>query len=507
MRFFSIIFFALIFSTCQNTDSKPKENEPVTPPNILFIIADDWSYPHASILGDKVVQTPTFDRLAKEGAIFQHAYCASPSCAPSRAAILTSRYPHQLGSAGNLWSVLPNKYTNWMDVLEGSNYFTGHERKGWAPGDYEKGGYEANPAGKQFDDFSTFMKAKPEDKPFAYWFGSQDPHRPYTANTGLKSGKKLGDVIVPAFLPDVECVRNDLLDYYYEIERFDTECGQLIQQLEKTGTLENTLVIMTSDNGMPFPRAKANLYDYGTRMPLAVYWKGKIRAGLNISDFVNFVDFGPTILEAAGVTIPKSFHGQSLMPLLKEEGLLQNRNQVYLERERHANVRKGNLSYPSRAIRTEEYLYIQNYEPTRWPAGDPTVHQSVGQYGDVDNSISKFMVLNSKGQTTPVDYFKLSFDKRLAEELYDVLADPFQLNNLADQAEYFQTLTNLKGNLHSWMITEGDRRARAPQTIYWDTVLYTPDYQFENFDLTQEIAKYKIVQPTGDGQVEELPCL
>lgn len=508
MRTFIFLLLIVIFSNCNQSANKYKNEAPKVPkqPNILFLIADDWSYPHAGIYGDKIIETPTFDRLAKEGAVFHNAYCAAPSCAPSRASILTSRYPHQLGSAGNLWSIIPAKYSNWMELLDGAAYYTGHERKGWGPGDYERGGYAQNPAGPKFENFTTFLASKPDKKPFAYWFGSQDPHRPYKANAGIRSGKALSEVVVPDFLPDLECIRNDLLDYYFEIERFDEECGALINQLEKSGELDNTLILMTSDNGMPFPRAKANLYDFGTRMPLVVYWKGQIKSGLTINDFINFVDFGPTILEAAGLAIPGSFHGTSFLSLLKGTGPLTPKNQVFLERERHANVRKGDLSYPSRAVRNEEFLYIQNFEPTRWPAGDPTVHQSVGQFGDVDNSISKFIIMNSKGKKEPLDYFNLTFAKRPAEELYDVRNDPYQLKNLATDPAYNMIRTNLMGNLYSWMISKGDRRARQPNTIYWDTVEYTPDYQFTNFDLDQELKKYQLSKPKGLNEFEEVPC-
>ena len=501
MKYLLFSFTLLLFISCQNTDNSRKK-VPTTEsprPNILFLLADDWSYPHASIYGANGINTPVFDRLATEGALFHHAYCAAPSCSPSRASILTSRYPHQLGSAGNLWSVIPDKYPNWMGTLERAQYFTGHTRKGWGPGDFRAGGYTENPAGRNFENFREFMSEKPKDQPFAFWFGSHDPHRDYETNSGQRNGGNLAEVTVPGFLPDVSCVRNDLLDYYFEVERFDRECGLILDCLDSLGLLDNTMVIMTSDNGMPFPRAKANLYDYGTRMPLAVYWKRRIESGTVINDFTNFVDFGPTILSATGAKIPKAFHGKSLLPLLtgQSSGVV-DRQQVFLERERHANVRKGNLSYPSRAIRTHEYLYIRNYESDRWPAGDPEVHQSVGQFGDVDNSISKFLILANEGETTPIDYFKLAFGKRPNEELYDVQKDPYQLNNLAEIPEYFPTKTRLNGALRSWMNHTGDRRAFEPNTVFWDTVRYTPDYQHESFNLEKKLAEYRMLSTAGE---------
>ena len=305
---------------------------------------------------------------------------------------------------------------------------------------------------------------------------------------------------VPGFLPDTPCVRNDIMDYYFEVERFDRESGNIIDVLEQNGLLDNTLIVMTSDNGMPFPRAKANLYDYGTRMPLAIYWKNHIEGGIRISDFMNFIDFGPTFLEAAKIKIPEEFSGHSLLELFGDKKLTNTyRSKVFLERERHANVRKGDLSYPARAVRTKDFLYIKNFEPDRWPAGDPEVHISVGQYGDVDNSISKFTIMMMEGKPSDKDYYALAFSKRPAEELYVLANDPYNLKNVADSPKYKDVLTTLQNELQNWMARTGDLRAMQPKTDYWDKVLYTPDYQFQNYDLQKEFNDYKMLMREGGG--------
>ncbi len=482
---------------------KPVEHKP---PNILFLIADDWSFPHAGVYGDKVVRTPTFDRLAAEGALFNNAYTASPSCSPSRASILLGRYPHQNGDGGNLWSEFPNANPTYVQILESNGYFAGSTRKGWGPGEHKVTGFVNNPAGKSFEDFSAFMKEKPKDQPFTFWFGSSDPHREYVANTGIQSGMKLQDVIVPGFFPDNDCVRNDILDYYFEIERFDRESGQLIDLLKEMGELDNTIIVMTSDNGMPFPRAKANLYDYGTRMPLAIRWPEKIKPGTVVDEFVNFVDFAPSFVEAAGLT-QNSMSGQSLWGLLSGEK--QARAQVYLERERHANVRKGDLSYPMRGIRDQNYLYIWNSMPERNPAGDPTVHQSVGQYGDVDHSITKFLIMEMKGkaQAGKPDYFQLAFGSRPEEELYDVKNDPYQLNNLASDPRLSSIKAKMKTDLLQWMTETGDLRADDPRSTFWDEVRYTPTYLMKDADVSQRISEYQIMPPFGQASQKGTPCL
>ncbi|REG85436.1 sulfatase family protein [Algoriphagus antarcticus] len=475
-------------------------------PNILFLIADDWSYPHAGVYGDPVVRTPTFDRLAAEGALFTNAYTASPSCSPSRAAILLGRYPHQNEDGGNLWSEFPAQYPSYVSILEKAGYFNGSTRKGWGPGDFQVSGLDHNPAGQPYEDFKSFLTERSNDQPFTFWFGSTDPHREYATNSGIQTGMALDEVQVPGFFPDVDCVRNDILDYYFEVERFDRECGQLIKMLEELGELDNTIIVMTSDNGMPFPRSKANLYDYGTRMPLVIRWPEKVNPGTVIDDFVNFVDFAPSFVEAAGLSAP-TMSGQSLWPLLAGEK--QDREQVYLERERHANVRKGDLSYPMRAVRDHEYLYIWNPMPERNPAGDPSVHQSVGQYGDVDNSITKYLIMSMEGKPNAgsPDFFKLAFDKRPEVELYDVISDPYQLNNLAEDKAFATVKTRMREKLQSWMKETGDLRASEPRSLYWDEVRYTPDYQFKDYDFKQRIEEYRIKPPFGKYAKEGIPCL
>lgn len=200
------LIFSLFYSLLISAFAQSKQ------PNILFLIADDWSFPHAGVYDDKVVRTPTFDRLATEGALFTNAYTTSPSCSPSRASILTGRYPHQNGAGGNLWSEFPNANPTYVQILEANGYFAGSTRKGWGPGEYQVTGFEHNPAGKIYKNFEAFLEEKPEGKPFTFWFGSTDPHREYVANTGIQSGMKLKNVIVPGFFPNNDCVRNDILD-------------------------------------------------------------------------------------------------------------------------------------------------------------------------------------------------------------------------------------------------------------------------------------------------------
>jgi arylsulfatase A-like enzyme len=432
-----------------------EQGKPDPRPNIVFCIADDWGFPHAGAYGDKVVKTPNFDKLAADGMLFHRAYCVSPSCTPSRGAILTGQWIHRLEEGGNLWSTLPKKYLTYPDLLEAAGYVVGLTGKGWGPGNFKEAGRTRNPAGPNFKTFGEFLKTVPADKPFCYWYGSTDPHRPYTPGSGAKSGMKVEDVKVPPIWPDTPEVRNDILDYYLEVQRFDQQLGDILKTLADSGRAQNTLVIVTSDNGMPFPRCKANLYDSGTHMPLAVRWPGKVKPGRTSDAFVSLSDVAPTVLEAAGIKPPAETTARSLVPLLTTDEKPAGRDMVFVERERHANVRKGDLSYPARAVRTEHYLYIRNLRPDRWPAGDPETYHSVGPFGDIDGGPTKEVVLKMRDSK----FFQAACAKRPAEELYDLQTDRWEMTNVADKAEFADTKAKLRAVLDKWMADTGDPRA------------------------------------------------
>jgi N-sulfoglucosamine sulfohydrolase len=440
-------------------------------PNILFCLADDWGYPHAGAYGDPVVRTPVFDGIAHEGVLFMNAFSAAPSCTPSRGAILTGQAPHRLAEGGNLHSFLPARYRVYPDLLEASGYSVGFTRKGWGPGKYQEGGRSRNPAGPQVREFREFLRRVPEGRPFCFWFGSNDPHRPYEKGSGLKAGLSIEKVRVPPYLPDTPEVCSDILDYYAEVERFDSEVGELLWLLDHSGRLENTLVVVTGDNGWPFPRSKANLYDAGTRQPFAVRWPAAVRGGRTLNDFVNLTDLAPTFLEAAGLKPPADMTGRSIVGLLKGTEKPGKRTDVFLERERHANVRRGDLGYPARAIRTHDFLYIRNFRPERWPAGDPEFYFSVGPFGDCDGSPTKDWILSHRSDPGLERFFTLSFDRRPAEELYDLERDPYQLTNVAGEPGYAEPRRRMGEELDRWMMETADPRATADDDR-WDRYPY-----------------------------------
>lgn len=432
-------------------------------PNILFILADDMSYPYSSVYGDPVVKTPNLERLAQHGVTFTNAFSANPSCTPSRAGILTGRYPHKLGEAVNLVGRLDASIPTYVQSLRKEGYEVAYDRKGWAPGDFTKMGYKENPAGKQVE-FQKMLSLLPKEKPFFFWFGTNDPHRTFPFGKGRASAIDLSKIKVPAFLPDVPEVRGDLADYFYLIKRLDDEVGELLKALEQTGRLENTIIVMTSDNGMPFPHAKANLYDYGTRVPLIISsFSNKVIQSKRNDSFVNLIDLTPTFLELANARNKPDMDGKSLVPVLTGQTTL-HRNEVFLERERHCMARSEmdrGAGYPMRAIRTSNFLYIVNLRYYRMPGGDESMPGTTSEFGDVDGAPTKAFVLDNRNDPKVKPFFDLGFAKRPAEELYDLEKDPFNVNNVAELAEYASVKKDLSNKLLQWMQDENDPRVNG----------------------------------------------
>ena len=431
-------------------------------PNIVLLLADNWAWPHASYYGDPVVKTPVFDRLAKEGTVFTHSFAPNPSCSPSRSLLLTGQMTHRLGEAASLYGNLSPQVPAYTQLLEKSGYLVGFSGKGWGPGSPEKAGWKHNQAGVSYADFSSFLKARGQGQPFCFWLGSHDPHVPWNRGRERKATMNPAQVKVPAHLPDTAVVRDDILNYYCEVQQFDFECGEILAALAAAGELDNTIVVMTSDNGWQVPRGLGNCYDLGVRTPLAIRYPRRFKAGEVREDFVSIGDLAPTFLELTGLAIPSAATEKSLLSK-------QRRSEMFLERERHANVRKGDLSYPVRGVRTAEYLYLRNFEPERWPAGDPEFYWAVGPYGDVDDSPVKQLLLRDK----PQPYFDLTLGKRPAEELYVLKSDPGQVRNVATDPKLAKVKSELAAKVQAWMVATKDPRATAPHTDFWDRAPYS----------------------------------
>lgn len=432
-------------------------------PNILFAIADDWGWPHAGVYGDPVVKTPTFDRVAKEGLLFKHAFISSPSCTPSRNAILTGQQFFRLGGGANLWSVLDTKHQSFVHLLGDAGYETGHMRKMWGPGNVSN--WELNPAGRKFKNFQAFLDRRDASKPFCFCFGAFDPHRGYKEGSGKDSGMDLDKIKLFGCFPDSETIRSDVADYYFEVQRFDREVGAALKKLEELGELDNTVVVVTGDHGMPFPRCKSNLYDSGARVPMAVRWPRRIKAGRVCEEFVSTTDLAPTFLEAAGVEVPAAMTGKGWAPIFDDAESTDDRSFVIFGKERHVPAQEAPDygGYPMRAIRTADFLLIENFRADRWPNGTPNYKKATIPYawlGDTDNGPTKTYIVDHRDKDEAHRRsWELCFGKRPRLELYDVANDPEQLVNLAGDAQYKRKVFELSLKLHQELVALEDPRA------------------------------------------------
>ena len=475
-------------------------------PNILIAIADDQSYLHASAYEAAAIKTPAFDRVAKSGVLFRNAFTPAPGCSPMRAAFLTGREIWQIREAGTHASFFPTDLPVFTRQLEKAGYHVGMTGKGWGPGRAE--GWPHNPAGKSYGartmdapkgikrndyaaNFSDFLKVRQSDQPFCFWFGCSEPHRTYEKGIGAKNGIDPSKIDLPAFLPDSETVRSDVADYLYEIQWFDSHLRRMLDELETAGELDNTLVIVTSDNGMPFPRAKANLYEYGIHMPLAISWPAKIPAGQDTDDLVSLIDVTRTIFDAAEVTPQQAdkLGGRSLLSRYEADAdkTAPQRDAVYSGRERHSSSRYRSLGYPCRCIRTKTHLYIRNFAPERWPAGAPNKYAKAkfdhhgalvsgqlgpdhGGYHDIDDGPTLQWMIANRDKSPVADLLAAAVDLRPGEELYDITVDPDCLTNLANDPAAKAVKDDLAARLTEYLTRSGDLRQTDPEAAHiWET--------------------------------------
>lgn len=475
-----LVLTLLFASSCAIPGEKSADAPPR--PNILFAIADDASFPHMSAYGCSWINTPGFDRVAKEGILFLRAYTPNAKCSPSRACILTGRNSWQLEEAGNHSPHFPAKFVTYAEALKAHGYFTGYTAKGWGPGDpgivnkkkreltgraYSQ--LKATPPTKGMNkidyaaNFEDFLNKKPDDQPFCFWYGSTEPHRSYEFGSGIaKGGKKLSDIDkVPSFFPDNDTIRTDLLDYAFEIEHFDQHLQRMLALLEDRGELDNTIVVVTADNGMPFPRIKGQAYEYSNHLPLAIMWKAAIKnPGRKVKDFVSFIDFAPTFLEVAGIdqdsTSMQPITGQSLTDIFysPDSGQVNpHRDHVLIGKERHDVGRPHDQGYPIRGIVTDAYTYLHNFEIDRWPAGNPETG-----YLNTDGSPTKTLILEGRKHAQTRHFWTASFGKRPEEELYQPGKDPDCLDNLALHPEFQGIKDALEEQLFDQLRKENDPR-------------------------------------------------
>ena len=490
--------------------------------NILFVLADDWGRYAGCYRGldgrptlTDVVRTPAIDRLAREGALFRNAFVNSPSCTPCRSGLFSGRHFFNCGRGAILeGAVWDETIPSFPLELERAGYRIGKTFKIWSPGTptdapfdgqrhaFEKAGWKPNqfsaaatklvaagstPAAARAAilaqvraNFDAFLAAGPTAGPWLYCFGPGTTHRAWVKGSGRALWGIDPDALrgrLPKFLPDVPVVREDVADYLGEVQAVDASIGMLVERLEETGQLERTLIVVTGDHGMPgVPAGKCELHDHGIAVALVARVPGGT-PGRIIDDFVMLPDLAPTFLAVGGVPPPEGIAGGSLLPILQSAASGQiepGRTSVITGRERHvAAAREGNLPYPTRGLRTRDFLYIRNFAPERWPMGSPTGPAAAGgnetdphavetdtfvAYADMDASPTKAWLVGHRDDPEWRWLHDFAFGRRPAEELYDLRTDPDQVNNVAEDPAYADVKASLAARLRESLVQAGDPR-------------------------------------------------
>jgi len=481
-------------------------------PNIVVLFADDLGR-YASAYADPgkpspndLIRTPVFDRIAAEGARFDHAFVSVPSCTPSRGALYTGRHFFRNGSFSQLHSRWVKGMPDPSDAIVGMpvalqrvGYHIGWSHKSHIP-ERLLGGKQRHyaPAGGRINNFSelvtknpkvrdpifgevrknfqAFLADRKEGQPFFYSFNPTNTHRSWVRG----SGKALWGLDpeglkgkLPPFLPDNELVREDIADYLGEAMAFDAACGVIVDELAAMGELDNTIVVISGDHGAPgFPRGKCNVHDFGSGVLLSIRWPKSIEAGRVVKAPVSLIDLAPTFLAAAGTTSVDDPDGQNLLPALGPEGDDGKlRGHALIGREVHVGgAREGFMPYPVRALRTADFLYVRNFKPDRWPMGDPksaageavpsdkVLEDTRAAFADIDASPTKTWLIQNRFNDGLESILREAWEKRPEEELYILKDDPHQVRNVSGDPAHAATLEKLRGQLMAEMEAKKDPR-------------------------------------------------
>ena len=446
MTFLRNFIIFITFSTLLSADDRP---------NIILIISDDIAWNDIGPEGNRKIQAPNIDRMAREGMWNDQAFLTIASCSPSRSSIISGRYPHNTDAEQLHWP-MPGSHMTFVKALKESGYWTGAAGKwhlgqevkahfdevreadisGYKIPSGAKGGYRKGMKGEEASGSTGWiplLKSRPKDKPFFLWLASLDAHRPYDEGI-IPKPHKLEDVKLPPYLVDIPEIRKDFALYYDEITRFDKYLGMVLDELENQKVAENTLVLFITDNGRPFPRAKTTMYDSGIKTPFYLRWPKVVKSGIKSSSLISSVDIAPTFLEMAGVKIPEEFEGTSFLPILKDPKAVTRK---YAFAEKHWHDYEDQV----RAVTTGRFKYIKNYYPDL-----PNTPSADG----VRSPVFKKMFELKKAGKLPEHQMGFFRVPRPVEELYDCKNDPYELNNLAKLPEYSAILKELREKLVTW---------------------------------------------------------
>jgi len=440
---------AFAVSGCTVTRRPSISEESERPPNILWITCEDVS-PRLGCYGDELAITPNLDKLAGEGERYTKAFAIAPVCAPSRSCLVTGVYATSLGTQHLRSEVkLPEKIKCFPEYLRAAGYYCSNNYKKdynfidvnvWDESSHEAHWRKRKPGQPFFSVFNFVSTHQGQingsDEQFETKYGSklepEERHDP-------------AKITLPPYYPDTPFVRKIWARYYDLITFMDGQVGELLDQLEADGLAENTIVFFFADHGLGIPRFKRTLYDSGIHVPLIVRFGERYRhlapgePGRTIDGLASFIDFAPTVLSLAGLPIPRYMQGRALLGGQARP----SRKYVF-----GASSRVDEAYECSRCVRDERYKYIRNYLPHL-----PYIQPS--EYPDRAEIMQELRRAVAEEELTPAQKLLWAPTKPV-EELYDTLADPHEMINLANWSEYRRILQRLRSVLHTWMLQTRD---------------------------------------------------
>ena len=472
--FFTYFSFLLLPFLFYSQEGKTA-SETTQRPNIVFIIADDVNWNDIGPYGHKNIRTPNLDQLAKDGMLFTDAFLTTSSCSPSRTSIISGLYPHNTDAEQLAWP-LPEDKKTFVQELKNAGYWTGLAGKyhlgesvnddfdvlwemQWNDNIGLKGlDRRLVGDGSGCDDWIKLLQERPKDQPFFTWLASADAHRPFYEGI-IENPHGPEDVILPPYVPNTDGVKKDFALYYDEVSRMDEYIGKVVAELEAQNVADNTIILFVSDNGRAFPRDKTTLYEGGIKTPWIIKWPAKIKGGQTNTELVSSVDIAPTFMQMAGLEPLQEFDGLSFMPLLENNDIA-IRDEIYAEDHFH------DYEDYTRAVRTKQFKYIKNY------------------YADLPNTPSadiirglgwQSMLEEKEKGTLNEAQLKCFITPRDTDELFDIIKDPNELNNLASNPEYSSVLEDLKSRLEKIRTATNDvlPTERTPDDFFRETGLPT----------------------------------
>lgn len=447
-----VLFFILVNFGCSKSQDELEEK-----PNILMLVSEDHG-PELGVYGDHFARTPALDKLGTEGVVFEKAFVTQAGCSPSRSSLMTGLYPHQNGQIGlathgfrlyndNDMLLLPN-------VLKEAGYRTGIVGKLHInpESDFEfdmmleGDNFQNRDVRKIADHAMKFLNETNNDKPFFLSVNYADVHRPYIGDfvrqaDGLpEDPHDMGEVdILPQIGFYEKLQAEKAANYYNSIERLDTGIGILLKAFRDSGNLENTIIVFISDHGSDMLRGKRTVYEAGTRIPMIINWGDRAVKGQRRNELVSTIDLYPTFLELAGIDIPKSLSGRSLIPLIKDQIISEWREYLFTEYHTHS----PHNFYPQRTVRNDRFKLIHNLHHGKFNPGYAfTFDRIYDDRSHIENVINEASIQVQNAY---------SILKRSPEyELYDLDNDPHEFNNLAYNESFSDILQQLKNKLYEW---------------------------------------------------------